>query len=155
MPKGIQQPRNTTVKDQRTQITLEWSRTFGRDSTKRFNNAQAFVDSEVIRLMVKYTPSRNNILSKAAVLGTKIGSGHIYYTSPYARYQYYGVLMVSSITGSPWARQGEKKVLTGRNLIYSTAKHPQAQRLWFETVKTNHLKAIQNGAQRIAGGGIR
>ncbi len=146
-------PQNASIGNQRAQINLEWSQTFSADNKKRFHDVQAYVDSEVIRLMVKYTPSRNNILSKAAVLGTKIGSGHIYYTSPYARYQYYGVLMVSSITGSPWARHGEKKVLTNRNLIYDKTRHPQAQRLWFETMKTNHLKAIQNGAQRIASGG--
>lgn len=150
-----QQPNNASIRTQRAEVNLVWSQTFGPESTARFKNAQAFVDSEVIRLMVKYTPSRNNILSKAAVLGTKIGSGHIYYSSPYARYQYYGKLMVSSVTGSPWARHGEKKVLTDRMLNYSTARHPQAQRLWFETMKTNHLQAIKNGAQRIAGGAAR
>ena len=151
----IRQPQNTTVRAQQAELKLVWSQTFSRDASKQFNTAQKFVDSEVLRRMVKYTPSRNNILSKNAVLGTKIGSGHIYYTSPYARYQYYGVLMVSSLTGSPWARHGEKKVLTSRMLTYSEARHPEAQRLWFETMKTNHLQAIMRGAQRIAGGGKR
>ncbi|MBP1536159.1 MAG: hypothetical protein IK999_18880 [Ruminococcus sp.] len=149
----IPQPRNTSIRAKQVQLRLVWAQNFSQDSTKRFGNAQKFVDSEVIRLMVKYTPSQNNMLSKEAVMGTKIGTGRIYYVSPYARYQYYGVLMVSSLTGSPWARHGEKKVLTNRALHYSTARHPEAQRLWFETTKTVHLKAIMRGAQRISGGG--
>ena len=97
MPQPIRQPRNTRIKaairQQKIEVNLAWNRTFGKDQTARFDNTQKFVDSECIRLMVKYTPARNNILYKTAVLGTKIGSGHIYYNSPYARYQYYGILM--------------------------------------------------------------
>lgn len=134
------------------EVDLAWKNTFGRDSTMKFDTAQKFIDSECIRKMVRYTPARNLILSKAAVLGTKVGSGKIVYNSPYARYQYYGKLMVSSITGSAWAKQGEKKILTNKDLQYSTSRHPQAQRLWFEVMKKQHGAAILRGAARIAGG---
>ena len=72
--------------------------------------------------------------------------------SPYGRYQYYGKLMVSSISGSAWAKHGEKKVLTDKDLQFSTARHPQAQRLWFEVMKKQHGQAILRGAARLAGG---
>ncbi len=134
------------------EVDLAWKNTFGRDSTMKFDTAQKFIDSECIRKMVRYTPARNLILSKSAVLGTKIGSGKIVYNSPYARYQYYGKLMVSSITGSAWAKRGEKKILTNKDLQYSTSRHPQAQRLWFEVMKKQHGAAILRGAARIAGG---
>lgn len=154
MPQPIRQPRNTRIKaaicQQKIEVNLAWNRTFGKDQTARFDNTQKFVDSECIRLMVKYTPARNNILYKTAVLGTKIGSGHIYYNSPYARYQYYGKLMVSSVTGSPYASKGESKVLTDKDLKYSKFRHPQAQKLWFETMKTNHKEQILRGAAAIA-----
>lgn len=153
--KKIPQPSTTTVKTPQAGVSLVWAQDFSKRSTAQFDLAQKFVDSECIRRMVRYTPARNNIMTKSATLGTKIGSGHIYYASPYARYQYYGYLMVSSITGSPWARNGEKKVTTDRMLNYSTARHPEAQRLWFETMKSNSLKAIKSGAQRIAGGASR
>ncbi len=134
------------------EITLVWDRRFGWKRSERFRKTQAFIDQEVIRLMVPYTPSRNNVLAKAAAQGTKIGSGRILVLSPYGRYQYYGVLMVSSLTGSAYAVHGEKKVITDRKLVYSTAKHPQAQALWFETVKKQHGTAILRGAAAIAGG---
>lgn len=154
MPKPIKQPKNKRVsvkiKQMKAEVNLSWKETFGKEQTARFDNVQRFVDSECIRLMVKYTPARNNILYKSATLGTKIGSGRIYYQSPYARYQYYGKLMVSSVTGSPYASKGESKVLTNKELKYNTVRHPQAQKMWFETMKTNHKEQILRGAAAIA-----
>lgn len=148
----IKQPSNQHIGGKKIGARIVWSNTFGRDRTKRFDLAQKFVDSECIRLMVRYTPARNLILSKAAVPGTKIGSGRIVITSPYGRYQYYGKLMVSRVTGSSYARHGESKVLTNKDLHYSKVRHPQAQRLWFETTKSQHGEAILRGAARLAGG---
>ena len=152
MPDKIKQPKNVEIKAQKAKVNLAWNNTFGKDSTQKFDTAQKFIDSECIRKMVKYTPARNLILSKAAVLETKIGSGRIVIASPYGRYQYYGKLMVSGVSGSPWAKKGEKKVLTDKDLQYSTARHPQAQRLWFEVMKKQHGEVILRGAARIAGG---
>lgn len=115
-----------------------------------FFNVQKYVDSECIRLMVPYTPMQNGILMKVAVLGTKIGSGRIYYNSPYARYQYYGKLMVSSVTGSAYAKSGESKVLTDKDLKYNTSRHPLAQRLWFEAMKSDKKEQILRGAAAVA-----
>lgn len=148
----MKQPQNEKIKAQKAEVNLVWNNTFGKDSTMKFDTAQKFIDSECIRKMVKYTPARNLILSKSAVLGTKIGSGRIVIASPYGRYQYYGKLMVSSTSGSAWAKRGEKKVLTDKDLQYSTSRHPQAQRLWFEFTKKQHGPAILRGAARIAGG---
>lgn len=127
-----------------------WKQTFGKDRTDRFSSIQKFIDSECIRLMRPYTPARNEILSKSAALGTKIGSGEIHYVIPYARYQYYGKLMVSGVTGSPFAEKGESKVLTDKDLQYSTVRHPKAQKMWFEVMKTNHKEQILRGAAAIA-----
>lgn len=154
MPQPIRQPRNrrfrAVIRQQKIEVNLAWNKAFGKEQTDRFSTVQKFVDSECIRLMVKYTPARNNILYKSATLGTKIGSGHIYYNSPYARYQYYGKLMVSRLTGSPYASKGESKVLTDKDLKYDKFRHPQAQKLWFETMKTNHKEQILRGAAAIA-----
>lgn len=148
----MKQPQNAKIKAQKMQVELAWSKTFGKDSTMKFDTAQKFIDSECIRLMVKYTPAKNMILSKAAVLGTKIGSGHIVVASPHGRYQYYGKLMVSRVTGSSYARHGESKIVTNKDLQYSKARHPQAQRLWFEVMKKQDGGAMLRGAARIAGG---
>lgn len=119
---------------------------------EKFNRAQAYVDQACIRHMDKYTPMLSGALKRSPTIGTKIGSGRIEYASPYARYQYYGKLMVSSVTGSPYARQGEKKVLTSTDLTYNTASHPLAGPFWFERMKADKGDAIKKGAAEIVGG---
>jgi hypothetical protein len=99
--------------------------------------------------MDKYTPMLTGALKKSPTLGTKVGSGRIEYASPYARYQYYGKLMVSSVTGSPYARSGEKKVLTSVDLEYNTASHPLAGPFWFERMKSEHKDEILRGAAQM------
>ena len=115
---------------------------------------QQFIDSECIRLMKPYTPFRNGILEKNAKNSTVIGSGTIKYTVPYARYQYYGLLMVSSVTGSAWARHGESKVLTETPLRYSKDRHPMAGKMWFERMKADKKEEILRGVAQISGGRI-
>jgi hypothetical protein len=112
---------------------------------------QKFIDQECIRLMAPYTPFRAGMLERSATLGTKIGSGEINQIAPYARYQYYGKLMVSSITGSAWARYGEKKVLTDKDLVHDKSRHPQAGPFWFERMKADHKEEILEGARKVAG----
>lgn len=53
--------------------------------------------------------------------------------TPYARYLYYGVLMVDSKTGSAWAREGDKKVLTSKPLKYS-----KGCKLWCEKARAEY-----------------
>lgn len=136
-------------------ISLVWNSKFSKEKTEMFEKAQKFVDSECIRLMTPYTPMLNGALYKSVTLGTKIGSGELIYASPYARYQYYGKLMVSSITGSSYARHGEKKVLTDIDLKYSTHQHPQAGAFWFERMKKDRLSDIARGVERITNGEVK
>lgn len=133
-------------------VTFEWSPQFAGDMKARFSQAQRYIDQACIRHMDKYTPMLTGALIKSATLGTKIGSGRIEYASPYARYQYYGKLMVSSVTGSAYARSGEKKVLTSIDLKYNTASHPLAGPFWFERMKADRGNEIKRGAAQIAGG---
>lgn len=117
------------------------------DPAERLDKAQRFIDSECLVHMKKYTPKLNKILVKSATNGTKIGSGHIIYNSPYARYQYYGKVMVS--TGG----KTSKKVVA-KPERYLKYNNPQATRLWFEVMKKKHGTAILRGAAAAAGGRV-
>ncbi len=132
-------------------VTFAWNPRFRPEMREKFSRAQAYIDQACIRHMDKYTPMLTGTLKRSATVGTKIGSGKIEYASPYARYQYYGKLMVSSVTGSPYARQGEKKVLTSTDLTYNTASHPLAGPFWFERMKADKGEAIKKGAAAIVG----
>lgn len=133
-------------------MEFRWEKGFESDMKARLASAQRYVDQACIRLMDPYTPMLNGKLKESATLGTVIGSGKIEYASPYARYQYYGKLMVSSVTGSAYASKGEKKVLTSVELQYNTASHPLAGSYWFERMKAEHKDEIERGAAQIAGG---
>ena len=100
---------------------ITWDKSFAGKYSERFDKAQKFIDAECIRHMVKYTPTLSTNLRKSATRGTKIGSGKIQYLAPYARYQYYGKLMVSSVTedtisGFPWAET--YSLSSSKSLIY-------------------------------------
>ena len=145
--KSIVQPTDSLFGD----VKLEWNKNFSADWNERFHKAQVFVDSECIRLMSMYTPFKTGALDRAATIGTKIGSGEIRQYTPYARYQYYGMLMVSSVTGSAWARRGEKKVLTNKALQYQQTR-PKAGKMWFARMKADYKDKILEGAKAKFGG---
>lgn len=134
------------------EVNFAWDNMFLRDMQNRFKDVQRFVDSECIRLMTPYTPMLTGFLFKTPSLTTQIGTGNIEYIGCiYARFQYYGKVMVSPITGSSWAMKGEKKVLTGRDLTYNKSQHPLAGAFWFERMKKAYGDEILRGAGKIAG----
>lgn len=125
---------------------------------------QMFIDNECIRLMDDYTPDLNGVLKKSVRLNTVIGNGMLVQATPYARYQYYGMLMVDPITlkgsfydprtGRHWSRPGVSKIMdpNGRTLNYNTVKSPKAGSHWFERMVADHKDDIGRGAAAIAGG---
>lgn len=63
----------------------------------------------------------------------------IIYPGPYARFLYYGKVMVDPNTGSTYAPKGGTKVVTDRNLVFNHTAHPQAQAHWCEASKAQNL----------------
>lgn len=79
---------------------------------------------------------------------TRIESDTIVYPGPYARYLYYGKLMVDPATGSPFASKGATKVLRDKNLVFNHANHEQAQSHWFEASKAQNMGKWMNVIKR-------
>ena len=71
---------------------------------------------------------------------TRVSGNTIIYPGPYARYLYYGKVMVNPETGSTYAPKGGTKVLTDKNLVFNKSGHAQAQAHWFEASKAQNLK---------------
>jgi len=124
--------------------------------------AQMWLDNEVLKDSAPFVPRLGGALERSGIAGTRIGSGLLVYNSPYARYQYYGKLMVDPQTGKGaffkegfgfWSRPGVRKVLTNRDLVYSTQSHPLACRMWFEAAKAINKAKWIKGAKALGGGG--
>lgn len=139
----IQTPRGSIIKTANGQASLVWAPGFGPGWSGRYSQAQMFVDSEILRLCDPLIPLQTSMLKKSGTLGTIIGSGEVVWIAPYARYQYYGKLMVGPAP----------KTVTDVDLQYHSG---QAQRgaYWFERMKAASGASIIAGARRIAGGGV-
>ena len=120
---------------------------------KQFQDAQYYLDSQVMTDMVPYMPHRDgNFVNVTRLQSAALaGSGKVVAAAPpMGRFLYEGKVMVDPVTGSPWARKGAKKVVTERPLTYS---NPKATPHWFDTAKDAQGKAWVKGVKRIAGGG--
>lgn len=96
---------------------------------QNIERAQKYLDSQVLKDTDKYVPMRTGILAKSGILGTRIGSGEIEYSAPYAKRMYYGV-----------------------TIRFSKSRHPLACAKWFEASKAVNKKSWLAEVRRIAGG---
>lgn len=87
-----------------------------------------------------YVPaSPERALETSADSATEIGSGEVIWDTPYARYQYYGLLMTDE-NGRTWVREGEKKPIIheDRPLKYDKGTNGNAGARWFDRMKADH-----------------
>ena len=96
----------------------------------RYQEAQRFLDSEVLRDSAPYVPFRTGYLMNSGNTGTVIGSGKVIYNAPYAKRVYYA-----------------------NHANFSKAKHPQATAQWFEKAKAVKGNEWVKGVQKIVRGG--
>lgn len=106
---------------------------------------QRYIDEEVIRYMEPFTPLNTGTLQN----GVSARNGEVVYSVPYAKFLYYGKVMASQSTGSPWAKSGEEKVLTQRSLHFKGA--PMRGAYWFLRMKAQYAEEILKGAGKIYG----
>lgn len=117
-------------------------------------NTMLFMANEAKVLMDPYVPALNLGLAQNVRVYTEDGRGIVHYVSPYAQFQHKGVLMVSRITGSPWASKGESKVVTNKKLKYNKSRHPLATSKWEEAMKAARMADLVNSVQRYIDGGF-
>lgn len=118
---------------------------------------QEFFTSELMRKSDPYVPFNEGDLKNSARIDTNKDA--IIYYPPYARYHWYGKLMVDPITHkgafySPaygfWSRPNVNKVLTDRNLEYNGAplRGPRwVERCWINE-KDNIIKSTEEFARK-------
>ena len=113
-----------------------------------------FMANEAKGLMNPYVPAKNLVLARNVRTYVEGDKGVVHYLSPYARFQHEGMLMVSRITGSPWATKGESKVLTNKPLEYSKSRHPLATSHWEKAMMIARGKDYEKAIQAYVRGGL-
>ena len=87
--------------------------------------------TQVMKDTDKYVPALTGSLSQR----THLEGSTIVYPGPYARFLYYGKVMIYKPTGSTWAPRFEHKEVTGRDLVMHKTMHALATSHWFEVSK--------------------
>lgn len=118
--------------------------------------AQLMLDSQIMADMLPYMPMQTGTFQNVtrAMSAAIAGSGKVVAAAPpMGRFLYEGKVMVGVDSHSPFARYGEKKVVTDRDLQYSTAAHPKVEKKWFDAAKRDHGSDWIRMAKKVAGGG--
>lgn len=136
-----------SIQDGNIQIKLDLSR-----FDERYKKAQYWLDSDVFTCLMPYIPFATGTLRNITQMQSQAvaGSGIVYAAAPpYGRFHYYGKVMVDEETGSPWAKRGNKKVVTDRPLTW---ENPLTVPFWFDEAKRANQKRWIAGVQKIVGG---
>lgn len=101
-------------------------------------DVQRFHTQNVLRRIQKYMPYRTGATIKTMIAQTDINKPYIVVNVPYAKYLYYGKVMVGPAP----------KMLTNRDLVYTKTKNHLAGPYWDRALKAAELPAMQADLQR-------
>lgn len=122
--------------------------TFDLDISRLLSNADiatkeavAFMAEQIQKDSNKFAPKDHSMLIDSSINNSDLENGLIVWDTPYARYLYYGVLMVGK-NGSPWAKAGERKKVKKPEvpLDFDTSKNPNAGKMWYHRAKDVNFK---------------
>lgn len=103
---------------------------------KACSRAENVVAQQVMKDTTPFVPAVTGSLTQR----TRVVGNEVIYPGPYARFLYYGKVMVDPTTGSTYAPKGGTKVVTDRNLVFKTKMHQQAQSHWFDASKAQNME---------------
>lgn len=109
------------------------------------NKIEQTLAEQIMKDTDKFVPALTGSLTQR----THVDGSTIVYPGPYARFLYYGKVMIYEPTGSTWAPKGEHKVVTGRDLVMHTTMHAQATSHWFEVSKAQNMERWLKVAERL------
>ena len=120
---------------------------------------QKTIDQKVIDFCTDggYVPaSPNRTLEFSAQLSTEIGSGEVIWNTPYAHYQYMGIvygpnipIIEDGVLMGWFSPPGRPKHPTDRKLTYDTSQNALAGPYWFERMKADRLADLLDEARRV------
>lgn len=107
---------------------------------------QQFFGKTIADNLKKYVSLKSGVQS--ASTRSIQGGTKVIINVPYARFQAGGKVMIGVRSHSPWARRGERKILTNRNLKYHSGRLRGAKP--FERMKADKGQSILNQTAKYA-----
>ena len=117
---------------------------------------QQFHTANVLKRIERYMPFVSGMTYKVTVAQTNIKKPEIVTNTPYAKYLFYGKMMIDPklgvagfMTPEGWrSRKHCIKVQTNRDLQFFRGKNPQAGPRWDRALSANEGKAMAADLQR-------
>lgn len=113
------------------------SRKIAMEYKMKQQKALRMLKSEISKDTEPYVPMRDGMLRRSVTTSLRTNAPKLIWDSVYAKFLYYGKVMVGRITKRPWARKGETKIVTGKDLTYS---QPGTGPNWFNRSKKVNLQ---------------
>lgn len=134
----IDQPDGWVFKTDKGKAELKWNPQFSSKWNEKYEEAQIWLDEKILDDCEPFVPFRTGMLVLSGQLGTVAGDGIVQWQIPYAKYQYYGKVMV-----------GIPRRVTDRDLVY----HGGGSRgsFWFERAKELWLDDWVKGVEERIG----
>lgn len=123
---------------------------------KQYSKAQFALDSRVMTDMIPMMPKQTGtfINVTSAMSAALAGTGKVVAAAPpMGRFLYEGKVMVGVTSNSPFAMKGEKKRVTEKDIVFSTAANPNARAHWFDEAKKANVDEWVKMTKKTAGGG--
>lgn len=118
-------------------------------------DVQAFHTQNVLRRIQKYMPMDSGMTIKVTIAQTNIQKPQIITNTPYAKFLFYGKLMVDPVTGAAgfmtlngWrSRKNVPKVASNRPISYNKSKNPLAGPRWDQRLVAAEGRALSADLQ--------
>lgn len=115
-------------------LTVKWNKTPAQIAGRIFDNqTMTYAHTRLHAYCSDYVPMESGALDQTV----DITPEYVHYKSPYAHFQWEGVVFVDD-RGSTWAKQNHSKHATTAPLHHSTDHHPLATAHWEQAAMTTH-----------------
>lgn len=120
-----------------------------RRGLEKGGRVQMLLTQTCAKEMDPYVPFQQGVLKNTRT----IGIDRVTYRGPYARFQYYGKVMLGIKSHSAWAKSGERKVVTETDLTYHGA--PKRGPFWDKRMWADKKEKIVRVVAAAAGGAAK
>lgn len=122
------------------------SRKIAMEYKMKQQKALRMLKSEIAKDTEPYVPMRDGMLRRSVTTSLRTNDPKLIWARPYAKFLYYGKVMIGRITKRAWARKGETKIVTGKDLTYS---QPGTGPNWFNRSKKVNLQKWLKVARKV------